>query len=54
VQDPKYPSKLIDEPVKDLSTEDMDRYYADIKVMNYILPSIPNDICNSIDACEDA
>ncbi|GJX93960.1 hypothetical protein Tco_0348546 [Tanacetum coccineum] len=54
VQDPKYPSKLIDEPEKDLSVEDMDRYYADIKVMNYILQGIPNDIYNFVDACQDA
>ncbi|GJQ95497.1 hypothetical protein Tco_0006636 [Tanacetum coccineum] len=31
-----------------------DRYYADIKVMNYILQGIPNDIYNFVDACEDA
>nr|GEW37342.1 hypothetical protein [Tanacetum cinerariifolium] len=54
VQDPKDPSKLIDELVKDLSTEDRERYYADIKVMNYILQGIPNDMYNSIDACQDA
>ncbi|GJS49819.1 hypothetical protein Tco_0599940 [Tanacetum coccineum] len=42
------------EPVKDLSTEEMERYYADIKVMNYILQGIPNDIYNFVDACEDA
>ncbi|GJW10696.1 integrase, catalytic region, zinc finger, CCHC-type containing protein [Tanacetum coccineum] len=42
------------EPIKDLSTEDRDQYDADIKVMNYILQGIPNDIYNFIDACEDA
>ncbi|GJR33255.1 hypothetical protein Tco_1109487 [Tanacetum coccineum] len=29
-------------------------YYADIKVMNYILQGIPNDIYNSVYACKDA
>nr|GFA26737.1 hypothetical protein [Tanacetum cinerariifolium] len=42
------------EPVKDISTKEKDRYYADIKVMNNILQVIPNDIYNSVDACEDA
>ncbi|GJS56387.1 zinc knuckle CX2CX4HX4C containing protein [Tanacetum coccineum] len=40
--------------INDLSTENIDRYYADIKVMNYILQGIPNDIYNSFDACKDA
>nr|GEU50549.1 reverse transcriptase domain-containing protein [Tanacetum cinerariifolium] len=31
-----------------------DMYYADIKVMNYIIQGIPNDIYNSVDACQDA
>ncbi|GJV61936.1 hypothetical protein Tco_1468036 [Tanacetum coccineum] len=54
VQDPKDPSKEIDELVKDLSVEDKERYYTDIKVMNYILQGIPNDIYNYVDACQDA
>ncbi|GKE13941.1 hypothetical protein Tco_1421518 [Tanacetum coccineum] len=54
VQDLKYPSKKIDELVKDLSVEDKERYYADIKVMSYIHQGIPNDIYNSADACQDA
>nr|GEZ40689.1 hypothetical protein [Tanacetum cinerariifolium] len=48
------PEQKIYEPVKDLSTKERDRYYVDIKVMNNILQVIPNDIYNSVDACEDA
>ncbi|GJT36570.1 hypothetical protein Tco_0926989 [Tanacetum coccineum] len=31
-----------------------DQYFADIKVMNYILQGIPNDIYNFVDTCGDA
>ncbi|GJV11976.1 hypothetical protein Tco_1353517, partial [Tanacetum coccineum] len=54
VQDPTDTSKEIDEPIADLSPEDREMYYADIKVMNFIFQGIPNDIYNSIDACQDA
>ncbi|GJQ90912.1 hypothetical protein Tco_0002051 [Tanacetum coccineum] len=30
------------------------QYIADVKVMNYLLQAIPNDIYNSIDACKNA
>nr|GEU38938.1 retrovirus-related Pol polyprotein from transposon TNT 1-94 [Tanacetum cinerariifolium] len=30
------------------------QYIADMKVMNYLLQAIPNDIYNSVDACKDA
>ncbi|GJR54756.1 hypothetical protein Tco_1405277 [Tanacetum coccineum] len=50
ILDPKDNRQKILEPVKDLSPEDQKQYYADIKVMNYILRGIPN----SIDACKDA
>ncbi|GKA64227.1 hypothetical protein Tco_0763833, partial [Tanacetum coccineum] len=39
--------------VADLTRNDKLRYKADIDAMNWILLGIPNDICNSIDACED-
>ncbi|GKC00766.1 hypothetical protein Tco_0986902 [Tanacetum coccineum] len=54
VDDPKCPGEKMYEPVKDLSTEDKDRYFVDIKVMNYILQDIPSGIYYSVDACEDA
>nr|GEW29607.1 hypothetical protein [Tanacetum cinerariifolium] len=30
------------------------KYIADVKVMNYLLQAIPNDIYNSVDACKNA
>ncbi|GKE09318.1 hypothetical protein Tco_1412869 [Tanacetum coccineum] len=30
------------------------QYTADVKVMNYLLQAIPNDIYNSVDACKNA
>ncbi|GJW85454.1 hypothetical protein Tco_0158599 [Tanacetum coccineum] len=30
------------------------QYIADVKVMNYLLQAIPNDIYNSVDACKNA
>ncbi|GKD05121.1 hypothetical protein Tco_1180095, partial [Tanacetum coccineum] len=33
---------------------DKKKYIADVKVMNYILQAIPNDIYNSVDACANA
>nr|GEW31751.1 reverse transcriptase domain-containing protein [Tanacetum cinerariifolium] len=38
----------------DLTGDDLKQYEADIKAMNLVLISIPNDIYNSIDACENA
>ncbi|GJR90146.1 hypothetical protein Tco_0214157 [Tanacetum coccineum] len=52
--DPNNAEKKTYEPIKDLSTKDREQYYTDINVMNYIIQGIPNDIYNSVDACEDA
>ncbi|GJU19433.1 hypothetical protein Tco_1152775, partial [Tanacetum coccineum] len=30
------------------------QYIVDVKVMNYLLQAIPNDIYNSVDACKNA
>ncbi|GKB01496.1 hypothetical protein Tco_0829540 [Tanacetum coccineum] len=38
----------------DLTGEEMLRYEADIEAMNWILLGIPNDIYNSVDACQTA
>ncbi|GKE08498.1 hypothetical protein Tco_1412049 [Tanacetum coccineum] len=54
IVDLKDDTKKILEPIKDISVEYKNQYYADIKVMNYILQGIPNDIYNSVDACNDA
>ncbi|GKG19609.1 hypothetical protein Tco_0376708 [Tanacetum coccineum] len=37
IDDPNDAKKTIFEPIKDLTTKDIDQYYADIKVINYIL-----------------
>nr|GFB17913.1 hypothetical protein [Tanacetum cinerariifolium] len=36
-----------------MSQQNKNQYYAYIKVMNYILQGIPNDIYNYMDACKD-
>ncbi|GKB59484.1 hypothetical protein Tco_0915670 [Tanacetum coccineum] len=38
----------------DLTGDDLKQYEADIKAMNLILISIPNDIYNFVDACKNA
>ncbi|GJR03853.1 hypothetical protein Tco_0526837 [Tanacetum coccineum] len=40
--------------IDDLMGDDLKQYEADIKAMNLILISIPNDIYNSVDACANA
>ncbi|GJY16678.1 hypothetical protein Tco_0387100 [Tanacetum coccineum] len=37
-----------------MSKPDKEQYFVDIRVMNYILQGIPNDIYNYVDACPDA
>ncbi|GJU45598.1 hypothetical protein Tco_1202864 [Tanacetum coccineum] len=38
----------------DLTGDDLKQYEADIKAINLILISIPNDIYNSVDGCQTA
>ncbi|GJW81651.1 hypothetical protein Tco_0145626 [Tanacetum coccineum] len=37
-----------------MTSADKSQYIADVKVMNYLLQAIPNDIYNSVDACKNA
>ncbi|GKA53581.1 hypothetical protein Tco_0746896 [Tanacetum coccineum] len=37
-----------------MTESNMKQYIADVKVMNYLLQAIPNDIYNSVDACKNA
>ncbi|GJU24309.1 hypothetical protein Tco_1162930 [Tanacetum coccineum] len=37
-----------------MPSQNKNQYFADIRLMNYILQRIPNDIYNSMDACLDA
>ncbi|GKE57839.1 hypothetical protein Tco_1497024 [Tanacetum coccineum] len=37
-----------------MTEDNKKQYIADVKVMNYLLQAIPNDIYNSVDACKNA
>ncbi|GJY03061.1 hypothetical protein Tco_0361213 [Tanacetum coccineum] len=41
-------------PLSKMTSADKSQYIADVKVMNYLLQAIPNDIYNSVDACKNA
>ncbi|GKD88418.1 hypothetical protein Tco_1363925 [Tanacetum coccineum] len=56
-KDIPYPNdilKTIIEPISKMTSQNKAQYFADIKVMNYILQGIPNDIYNYVDACTNA
>nr|GEW61540.1 hypothetical protein [Tanacetum cinerariifolium] len=42
------------EPLSKMTDGNKKQYIADVKVMNYFLQAIPNDIYNSVDACKNA
>ncbi|GKC94336.1 hypothetical protein Tco_1159778 [Tanacetum coccineum] len=42
------------EPLSKMTEGNKKQYIADVKVMNYLLQAIPNDIYNSVDACKNA
>ncbi|GJR01200.1 hypothetical protein Tco_0524184 [Tanacetum coccineum] len=46
--------KMIPEPIFKMTEANKKRYSNDVRVMNYLLQAIPNDIYNSVDACKDA
>ncbi|GKC65947.1 hypothetical protein Tco_1098545 [Tanacetum coccineum] len=46
--------KQILEPLSKMTEGNKKQYIADVKVMNYLLQAIPNDIYNSVDACKNA
>ncbi|GKA72452.1 hypothetical protein Tco_0778668 [Tanacetum coccineum] len=41
-------------PMSKMNEGNKKQYIADVKVMNYLLQAIPNDIYNSMDACKNA
>ncbi|GJV55252.1 reverse transcriptase domain-containing protein [Tanacetum coccineum] len=47
-------TKQLLEPLSKMTTGNKSQCIADVKVMNYLLQAIPNDICNSVDACKNA
>ncbi|GJW94437.1 hypothetical protein Tco_0174109 [Tanacetum coccineum] len=52
--DPDDPYKMIPEPLSKMTEANKKRYSNDVRVMNYLLQAIPNDIYNLVDACKDA
>ncbi|GKC91217.1 putative ribonuclease H-like domain-containing protein [Tanacetum coccineum] len=46
--------KQILEPLSKMTEGNKKQYIFDVKVMNYLLQAIPNDIYNSVDACKNA
>ncbi|GJW40910.1 putative ribonuclease H-like domain-containing protein [Tanacetum coccineum] len=54
VPNPDNPEDQILEPLSKMTEGDKKKYIADVRVMNYILQAIPNDIYNSVDACANA
>nr|GEU96483.1 hypothetical protein [Tanacetum cinerariifolium] len=54
IPDPNNESNTIPEPISKMTSRNKNQYFADIRVMNYILQGILNDIYNSVDACPNA
>nr|GEX04447.1 hypothetical protein [Tanacetum cinerariifolium] len=48
------PVRLIIEPLSKMTKINKKQYIADVRVMNYLLQAIPNDIYNSVDVCKNA
>ncbi|GJZ68472.1 hypothetical protein Tco_0631712 [Tanacetum coccineum] len=53
IYDPDNPPKEILEPISKMTEANKKQYFADIKVMNYLLQGIPNDIYNYVYAYKD-
>ncbi|GJV27671.1 hypothetical protein Tco_1384119 [Tanacetum coccineum] len=54
IPDPDNTTLQIIEPLSKMTEINKKQYMADVKVMNYLLQAIPNDIYNSVDACKNA
>ncbi|GKA92779.1 hypothetical protein Tco_0814704 [Tanacetum coccineum] len=54
IPNPDNDQEAILEPLSKMTKGNKKQYIADVKVMNYLLQAIPNDICNSVDACKNA
>nr|GEU67994.1 hypothetical protein [Tanacetum cinerariifolium] len=52
--DPTNPTVPILEPLSKMTEGNKKQYIADVRVMNYLLQEIPNNIYNSVDACKNA
>ncbi|GJV61121.1 hypothetical protein Tco_1467221 [Tanacetum coccineum] len=49
-----HPTVPMLDPLSKMTEGNKKQYIADVRVMNYLLQAIPNDIYNSVDACKDA
>ncbi|GJV26965.1 hypothetical protein Tco_1383413 [Tanacetum coccineum] len=54
IPDPNNHADQILESLSKMTEGNKKQYIADVRVMNYLLQAIPNDIYNSVDACKNA
>ncbi|GJR27238.1 hypothetical protein Tco_1103470 [Tanacetum coccineum] len=54
IPDPDNTTEQIIEPLSKMIEINKKQYIADVRVMNYLLQAIPNDIYNSVDAYKTA
>nr|GEY50801.1 hypothetical protein [Tanacetum cinerariifolium] len=54
ISNPDNTTKQILEPLSKMTKGNKKQYIADVRVMNYLLQAIPNDIYNSVDAFKNA
>ncbi|GJU85627.1 hypothetical protein Tco_1293173 [Tanacetum coccineum] len=54
IPNPNNDQEMILESLSKMTEGNKKQYIADVKVMNYLLQAIPNDIYNSVDACKNA
>ncbi|GKA60955.1 hypothetical protein Tco_0760362 [Tanacetum coccineum] len=54
IPNPDNDQQEILEPLSKMTAGNKSQYIADVKVMNYLLQAIPNDIYNSVVACKNA
>ncbi|GKA52111.1 hypothetical protein Tco_0745307 [Tanacetum coccineum] len=54
ITNPDNDQEQILEPLSKMTKGNKKQYIADVKIMNYLLQAIPNDIYNSVDACKNA
>ncbi|GJR98797.1 hypothetical protein Tco_0270971 [Tanacetum coccineum] len=54
IPNPDNTQQQIIKPLCKMTEGNKKQYIADVRVMNYLLQAIPNDIYNSVDACKNA
>ncbi|GKC07646.1 hypothetical protein Tco_0999256 [Tanacetum coccineum] len=52
IPNPNNTNTQILEPLSKMTSANKCQYIANVKVMNYLLQAIPNDIYNSVDTCK--